>query len=276
MTASRTCIIPLALLTLCACAPAPLRTHLPLDWVPSPNFSERRPDFVILHHTTNDTAARALATLTSPATEVSAHYLIGREGRIYQLVDERLRAWHAGTSYWGGHSDMNSASIGIELDNNGDEPFAEAQINTLLALLADLRQRYKIPAANVLGHGDIAPRRKVDPSHLFPWRRLAAHGFGLWCESSAPDTRAATPSTASTASADDASLLQAFGYDVSDLPAAINAFRRHFTDDKNSGAPQRPATSVDLSATERITLQCLLLHKRGQAAAGISATVRAR
>ena len=256
MTATKTCTITLALLALCACAPAPLRTHLPLDWVPSPNFSERRPDFVILHHTTNDTAARALATLTSPATEVSAHYLIGREGRIYQLVDERLRAWHAGTSYWGGHSDMNSASIGIELDNNGDEPFAEAQINTLLALLADLRERYKIPAANVLGHGDIAPRRKVDPSVLFPWKRLAEHGFGLWCE---PEAQAATPATEGAASS--AMLLQAIGYDVTDLPAAIGAFRRHFMAGKLSDVGTKAADTA-LSAAESSVAHCLATQKR--------------
>jgi N-acetylmuramoyl-L-alanine amidase len=250
--ALRAALLLVAALGLAACAPAPLRTGLPVEWTPSPSFGERRPAYVILHHTTNDTAGRALATLTGPASEVSAHYLIGREGRIYQLVDERLRAWHAGTSSWGGNTDINSASIGIELDNNGAEPFAEAQITTLLALLADLRERYKIAAMNFLGHGDIAPRRKVDPSHLFPWRRLAAAGFGLWCEA---------PAATTTAAGDSAVLLQAFGYDVSDLPAAISAFRRHFSGD---GAPHLGAATGDLGDAERATLQCLVARKREQ------------
>jgi N-acetylmuramoyl-L-alanine amidase len=144
--------------------------------MPSPNFDQRRPNFVILHQTTNATVDKALATLTDPARKVSAHYLIGRDGKSLQLVDESARAWHAGESRWGGMSDLNSASIGIELDNTGDEPFAEPQITALLALLAELRERYRIPAANVLAHGDVAPTRKVDPAATFPgaaWRRPA-------------------------------------------------------------------------------------------------------
>ncbi len=251
--------------TLGACAPAPVRTSLPVEWVPSPSFGERRPDFVILHHTTNDTAERALTTLTGRDSEVSAHYLIGRDGRIYQLVDEKLRAWHAGASSWGGNSDINSASIGIELDNNGDEPFAEAQINMLIALLADLRERYKIPAANFLGHGDVAPRRKVDPSHLFPWRRLAARGFGLWCEppaaplSMSSSLPASLPASQGQPSTDGVTLLQAFGYDVADLPAAISAFRRHFS---NDGQAHRSAATTGLTSAELAVLQCLAERKR--------------
>lgn len=239
------------MLAIAACAPMPLRTSLPSEWLPSPSFNERRPDFVILHHTSNDNAARALDTLTGAATGVSAHYLIGRDGRLYQLVDERMRAWHAGASSWGGNSDINSASLGIELDNTGDETFEEAQIITLLALLADVRERYKIPPANFLGHGDIAPQRKVDPSHLFPWRRLAAAGFGLWCDA---------PPAANPIGADSATLLQALGYDVSDLPATISAFRRHFI---NDGAAHRQAARNDLDAPERAVAQCLATLKRG-------------
>jgi N-acetylmuramoyl-L-alanine amidase len=130
------------LLALAACAPLPtgnVGPGLAVRWQPSPNFDERRPNFVILHATSNDTAERALATLTDPAKRVSAHYLVGRDGAIHQLVDERARAWHAGESWWGGLADLNSASIGIELDNNGEEPFAGAQIAALLDLLADIR-----------------------------------------------------------------------------------------------------------------------------------------
>ena len=227
------------------CAPLPQRTDLPVEQRPSPNYNERRPNYVILHHSTNDTAARALATLTSASREVSAHYLIGRDGTIYYLVDELNRAWHAGRSYWGGNTDMNSVSIGIELDNNGNEPFADAQIAALLALLADLKTRYRIPTANFLGHGDIAPRRKVDPSRWFPWPLLAEHGFGVWCE---PPYPPAPPE------ADIDLLLAAFGYDVSDAAAARGAFERHFLPHQSAG---------ELGESARALLQCLVQQSRG-------------
>jgi N-acetylmuramoyl-L-alanine amidase len=233
-----------AALALAACAPAPVRTGQAGEWVPSPNFDERRPGFVIIHHTSSDTSARAIRILTDSSSKVSAHYVIEREGRLFQLVDERARAWHAGDSWWGGNADLNSSSIGIELVNSGEEPFAEPQISTLLSLLAELRQRYRIPVANYLGHGDIAPGRKVDPSRYFPWQRLAGQGFGLWCE--APP--AAAPGLDSTVA------LQAFGYDVSDPVAAVAAFRRHFRGQERDGAA--------LDDTERAVLACLLELKR--------------
>src|SRR4051812_38304062 len=136
----------LVLLT-AACAPAPQRATIPTQWLPSPNHDARRPSFIVLHHTGADTAEHSLKTLTDPQREVSAHYLIGRSGLVWQLVDERARAWHAGESYWAGVTDLNSVSIGIELDNNGDEPFAEPQIAMLLSLLHDLTARYRIPAS---------------------------------------------------------------------------------------------------------------------------------
>jgi len=241
-----------AALALSACAPSPLRTSLPHEWVASPGFDARRPNYVVLHHTSSATLQRALGTLTDPASGVSSHYLIDRDGRLLQLVDERQRAWHAGASYWGGNTDLNSASIGIELVNDGNEPFPEPQIAKLLELLADLRERHRIPSANVLGHGDVAPRRKVDPSHLFPWRRLAGRGFGLWCGTPSADLPSVHPETGS------ATLLQAIGYDVTDLPATIAAFRRHFL-----GDPSNTATQADLGEAERALAQCLA--RRGAA-----------
>jgi N-acetylmuramoyl-L-alanine amidase len=229
------------------CGGLPLYTTLPVEQRPSPNFSERRPNFVILHHTTNDSAERALATLTNPARRVSAHYLVGRDGRIYYLVDELARAWHAGESYWGGNRDLNSASIGIELDNNGAEPYPEPQIEALFALLADLRARYRIPADNFLGHGEVSPGRKTDPNELFPWQRLAQAGFGLWCE---------PPYPAPAPGADGILLLAAFGYDVSNPAAAIGAFRRRY-------APGALAGPAELSTDEIALLQCLLAQKHG-------------
>ena len=211
-----------------ACAPLPERAGIPTRWVPSPNFNPRSPGFVVIHYTSSASAAHAQRTLTNPLAEVSAHYLIERDGTILQLVDERARAWHAGDSRWGATVDLNSASIGIELDNDGFEPFAPALIESLLLLLADLRERHHVPAANVVGHSDVAPTRKRDPGPLFPWRTLAEHGFGLWCE---PPFAPATPGF------DPLLGLRAIGYDTRDPEAAINAFRLHFAPGLPADAP---------------------------------------
>ncbi|HPU81446.1 N-acetylmuramoyl-L-alanine amidase [Accumulibacter sp.] len=227
----------------CSSFPASQAEHA--VYVPSPNHNVRRPNFVIIHDTGSGNVKHALRTLTDPAREVSSHYLIGRDGTLYQLVDEDRRAWHAGASYWGGNSDINSASIGIELDNTGAEPYSEAQIMILLEVLRGLKTRYRIPASNFLGHGDVAPGRKVDPSRHFPWERLATEGFGLWCRQ-----QAATPLPAL---ADSLLALQATGYDVSDPAAALAAFRRHFL-----GID----THSEASEAERQLMQCLVLEKR--------------
>jgi N-acetylmuramoyl-L-alanine amidase len=242
--AARRLLAGVALVAISACAPLqPPFTITPgvrTEHRPSPNFDQRRPSYVVLHHTTNDTAEKALGTLTSPASRVSSHYLISRDGTIIYLVDEAARAWHAGESFWAGQRDLNSASVGIELDNNGAEPFSEPQIAALLTLLADLKGRYKLPATSFLGHGDIAPGRKVDPSGFFPWRRLAQHGFGLWCD---PPYPAAPPET------DTALLLQALGYNVWNLDAAISAFKRRFVPED---------VSPVMTERDRSVLYCLL------------------
>ncbi|MBL8483361.1 MAG: N-acetylmuramoyl-L-alanine amidase [Rhodocyclaceae bacterium] len=208
------------------------------EWYPSPNHDARRPTLVVLHHTSNDTAARALATLTDPAREVSAHYLITRAGKLYQLVEESRRAWHAGVSWWDGAADVNSRSIGIELDNNGAEPFAEPQIARLIELLADLKTRYGLAATSFVGHADVAPRRKTDPSRYFPWPRLAALGFGLWCEAPAPAAPAFDPEAG----------LAALGYDTSDMDAAVRAFRLHY---------RQTDMAAELDDADLATLACL-------------------
>ncbi len=236
-------LIGLLSLLLAACAAVPQGAGVAVEWQASPNFDERKANFVIIHHTSDNTVAQALGTLTDPLRAVSAHYLIGRDGKIYQLVDERARAWHAGESNWGGNRDINSSSIGIELDNNGEEPFPELQISALLGLLADIKQRLSIPRANFLGHADVAPKRKTDPSRYFPWQRLADHGFGLWCESPYP-----VPAPA----LEQGNELQAFGYDRSDPSAAIRAFKRHFARDE---------TVALLSEDDRALLHCLLMKR---------------
>lgn len=226
-------------MTLAACAPAPQRAGVPAEWRGSPNFDERRPNFVIVHYTSEDDAERALAVLSDPLRAVSAHYLVARDGTIYQLVDERDRAWHAGESRWGATTDLNSSSIGIELDNNGTEPFAQAQVSAVLGLLRDVVDRNRIPAENILGHSDVAPRRKIDPGPAFPWRTLALKGFGLWCEPPYPPAPDSFDAIAG---------LRAIGYDVADADAAIRAFRLHFAPGDSSG---------ELAAGERALIQCL-------------------
>jgi N-acetylmuramoyl-L-alanine amidase len=239
-----------------ACAPLPPQRAAVPEWVtpgvpaerrPSPNADQRRPSYVILHHTSDSSAEESLRTLTTRGSGVSSHYLIERNGRLYYLVDERSRAWHAGESYWAGQRDLNSVSIGIELDNNGREAFAEPQIVALLALLADLKSRYRMPASAFVGHGDIAPGRKVDPSARFPWQRLAQHGFGIWCD---------PPYPAVPAALDSALLLQTLGYNVWNLDAAIAAFKRRF-------APEDP-TPV-MTEKDRSILYCLVQQQQAAA-----------
>ena len=205
---------------LVGCAGAPQRSPL-AAWSPSPNHDARQAQLIVLHHTQMDSFDAALATLKTANDHgrVSAHYLIADDGRIVQLVDERDRAWHAGAGRWRGVSDLNDASIGIELDNDGVEPFSAAQIDALLRLLDDLCTRLDIPRDAVIAHADLAPARKADPSAQFPWQRLAQAGFGEWPRADAPPAPEGF---------DPIAALVLVGYDVSDLGAARAAFQRRF------------------------------------------------
>ncbi len=185
--------------------------------LPSPNHGPRRDpviDMLVLHYTAIDKAA-TLARLCDPAAEVSAHYVIDEDGTVYALVPESERAWHAGLSFWRGHGDINSRSVGIELVNSGDRPFATAQIESLIGLCRSILARHPIPPQNVVGHSDIAPARKIDPGRFFPWARLAAAGIGAW---PFPDPAEQPPLDA----------LAAYGYDTAEAEAARSAFRLHF------------------------------------------------
>jgi len=188
------------------------------SWVGSVNFGIRRANFVILHHTAQDSAAQTLQTFTTPRTQVSAHYVVGRDGKVIQMVNDYLRAQHAGESRWGNNTDLNSSSLGIELDNNGNEPYSDQQINSLYILLATLKKKYGIPTANFIGHADIAPARKPDPNN-FPWKNLAEKGYGLWYDDSLEVAPMDFDSTIA---------LRIIGYDVRNMEAAIVAFKRHF------------------------------------------------
>lgn len=161
---------------------------------PSPNFDERGDapiDMLVMHYTGMQTGEAALARLCEAAAKVSAHYLIEEDGRIFQMVDESKRAWHAGVSYWRGHTDINARSIGIELVNPGHEwgyrPFPQAQMESLVWLSKGILARHPIPPENVVGHEHVAPSRKQDPGELFDWEFLGKHGIGLWPRDWNPD-----------------------------------------------------------------------------------------
>jgi N-acetylmuramoyl-L-alanine amidase len=195
-------------------------------WVGTTNFSMRRPNIVVIHHTAQNSCEQTLETFTLPRTQVSAHYVICKDGTIHHMLNDYLRAWHAGISRWGNITDVNSSSIGIEIDNNGFEPFTEQQVNSLLVLLGALKKNYSIPAANFIGHSDIAPVRKVDPNVTFPWQKLAEKGYGLWYGDTSKIT---LPLGFNSMQA-----LRIIGYDTRDSSAAIEAFKRHFeTQDKS-------------------------------------------
>ena len=224
-------------LALSACATAPRNPIA--TWVPSKNFDVRRPVVIVLHFTEQDSVQQSLDTLRSQNAggRVSSHYLVGDDGRIYQLVSDRDRAWHAGAGSWGAISDLNSGSIGIEIDNDGHEPYAEPQIAALIRLLDDLTTRLKIPKSQVIGHSDLAPTRKVDPGPHFPWQRLAAAGYGRWPAADAP---------AAPTGFDGWLAMQAFGYSPKDRAAALRAFRMRFRgrDDGAQLAPELDAEDL--------------------------------
>jgi N-acetylmuramoyl-L-alanine amidase len=195
-------------------------------WVGTTNFNMRKPNYVIIHHTAQNSCNETYKTFTLPQTQVSAHYVICKEGVVQHMLNDYLRAWHAGAGKWGNLTDVNSASIGIELDNNGFETFTTLQINSLLQLLDTLKRKYAIPTANFIGHADIAPTRKVDPNIYFPWKTLAGRGYGLWFGDTASIS---VPENLSNTNA-----LRIIGYDVRDSIAATKAFKRHFLQDTSA------------------------------------------
>ncbi len=207
---------------------------------PSPNCNSRDVhvvDMLVLHYTDMVSAADAIGRLCDPKAEVSAHYLVDEEGAIYRLVDEKLRAWHAGKSYWRGNSNINQRSIGIEIANPGHRfgyrNFPKEQMHSVMELCADILSRHNIPARNIVGHSDIAPMRKKDPGELFNWKMLAENGIGLWPDKdSAKQIKTENQENQENKTAhaiDDAiKKLSTFGYDISDPASTITAFQRHY------------------------------------------------
>jgi N-acetylmuramoyl-L-alanine amidase len=201
--------------------------QLASNWVGTTNFNMRKPNFVIIHHTAQNSCEQTLRTFTLTRTQVSAHYVICKDGTVHHMLNDYLRAWHGGAARWGNTTDINSTSIGIELDNNGFESFPEAQMNSLLQLLDILKKRHTIPAANFIGHGDIAPTRKNDPNWRFQWKLLSEKGFGHWYGDT---TNVMVPADFNHLQA-----LRIVGYDMRDTSASIIAFKRHWLQDTTKG-----------------------------------------
>lgn len=233
---------------------------------PSPNYAPRRGklDLILLHYTGMASGAAALARLCDPAAEVSAHYFVAEDGDILQLVPEAHRAWHAGESFWAGETDINSASIGIEIQNAGHAlgapAYPKVQIEVVIALCRDIARRHAIAPVRILGHSDVAPGRKIDPGEYFPWGELAAAGVGRYVEPhpldrDMPLARGAAGETVEVLQ----QMLAAYGYDTSVSGAydaktvnAVAAFQRHFR-------PARVDGKADLSTIE--TLRDLLAER---------------
>jgi N-acetylmuramoyl-L-alanine amidase len=215
---------------------------------PSPNFDARTgpPDMIVVHYTGMETGDAALARLRDPAAKVSSHYMIEEDGRAYRLVPEERRAWHAGVSFWRGETALNGVSIGIEIVNPGHEfgyrPFPDAQIATVIALIGEIRGRWSVPDTRIIGHSDIAPARKQDPGELFPWKRLADAGHGLWVDApAAPGAPLAKGDQGTGVFALQAGLTR-IGYDCSPSGAfdeatetTVIAFQRHWRPERVDG-----------------------------------------
>lgn len=215
---------------------------------PSPNFGPRTapPSMIVLHYTGMQGGEAALARLRDPASDVSAHYMVEEDGRVFRLVPEERRAWHAGKSSWRGVVDVNTASIGIEIVNPGHEfgyrDFTEAQVAAVIALVADIRTRWQVEDVNIVGHADVAPDRKEDPGERFPWKRLAEAGQGLWVETAAaPGAPLAQGEESAAVFALQAGFTR-LGYDSAPTgkfdehtAAVVRAFQRHWRPERVDG-----------------------------------------
>jgi len=215
---------------------------------PSPNFDSRTapPDMIVLHYTGMPTGDGALDRLRDPAAKVSAHYLVEEDGRVFHLVAEARRAWHAGVSFWNGDTDINARSVGVEIVNPGHEHgyrrFPEPQVAAVIALLTDIRTRWTVPDRFIVGHSDVAPERKADPGELFPWRALYDAGHGLWAEPTAAPGEPLEPGDEGVGVFALQAALNRLGYDSppsgrydDQTRTLITAFQRHWAPHRIDG-----------------------------------------
>lgn len=228
-----------------------MQSGLTIIETPSPNFDARDLpiSMIVLHYTGMQDAQSAIARLTDPEAKVSAHYLVAEDGTILRMVAEDKRAWHAGRSHWRGTTNVNGASVGIEIVNPGHEwgyrPFPDAQIASVIPLVAEIKARYGITRGNVVGHSDVAPTRRQDPGELFPWHSLARLRLAL----PRPTRNLVDPGWTDGGFM---LALERFGYDVTDRNAAVVAFQRRFRPELIDGA-------IDMEC--RCILLALLLPK---------------
>ena len=214
-----------------------------MEYCRSPNQDERPKgslvDMVVLHYTGMKNGEMAVERLCNPLAEVSAHYIVFENGHLIQLVSEDRRAWHAGSAFWRGNTDINERSIGIEIVNPGHEfgltKFPEKQMAALASLIIEIIQRYSISGHNIVGHSDVAPRRKIDPGELFDWRRLYKSGIGIWPKPSLVD---------SIDNVRAEMLFSQFGYETVDMKKTIEAFQRHFRPRKVTGILDRETSQL--------------------------------
>lgn len=244
-------VIALAGLLLAGCASMPAGQRSALaEWKPSPNHALRKPSIIVLHYTVEDTLDGSHDILSDPKRKhpVSSHYLLDRDGRLLQLVPDHLAAWHAGVGNWGAMRDLNQTSIGIEIVNTGSEPFPDAQIDALIALLGDLTTRHDIPRSQVIGHADLAPGRKIDPGQFFPWKKLADAGFGIWPQGELIDPPPGF---------DPWMALRVIGYRIDNPRAALHSFRLRFRgiDDGDRGTEKSASNIAQENAQALPALQ---------------------
>lgn len=216
---------------------------------PSPNIEDRKgchPDLIVLHYTGMVSAEKAIGWLANPASKVSCHYVVDEEGRITQMVEESKRAWHAGVSRWCGNTDINSASIGIEIQNPGHElgypEFPSGQMEAVAALCRDISRRRGVRPERVLAHSDVAPGRKIDPGEKFDWAWLARRGIGHWVEPTPPSDEALELLDGDARAVAEAyELLSIYGYGVENpgrddwYAVLIRSFQMHFRPTKTDG-----------------------------------------
>lgn len=244
------------------------------DLHPSPNIEPRlkglEPSILVLHYTGLPTVERALDVLSRPDCKVSCHYVIDIDGRIIQMVAESTRAWHAGASYWQGETDVNSASIGIEIQNpghaNGYPEFPDIQMQAVAALSRDIIGRHGIEARHVLAHSDIAPGRKIDPGEKFDWKGLSAAGVGLWVPPADPDAdEGLTLESRGDMVAEAQRLLALYGYKIEAhgildeaTQIVLKAFQLHFRQ-------ARPDGRLDRSTLDTLSRLALATQKSPEA-----------
>jgi N-acetylmuramoyl-L-alanine amidase len=239
---------------------------------PSPNFDQRRgpPDMLLLHYTGMQTAEAAVTRLRDPEAKVSAHYVVDEDGSILRLVAEERRAWHAGKSWWKGETDVNAVAIGIEIVNPGHEwgyrAFPDAQIDAVIALIDDIRARWAIEDARILGHSDVAPTRKQDPGERFPWKRLAEHRQGLWFEPAAERIAALGPPLSVGDTGLGVHVLQAglhrLGYEPlpdgvysEETRITVEAFQRHWRPSKVDGVADGETRATLMGVLQLATVE---------------------